>query len=70
VEINRDTAVYRLMSGSEVRTVHHGEPVTITADAPVTRDIPPAPERPAPANHPGRHLLTGKVTTRTDNGAV
>jgi alpha,alpha-trehalose phosphorylase len=54
VEINRDTAVYRLMSGSEVRTVHHGEPVTITADAPVTRDIPPAPERPAPGQPPGR----------------
>src|SRR2546422_4124572 len=34
VEIDRDTAVYPLVSGPEGRTAHHGEPITITAREP------------------------------------
>jgi alpha,alpha-trehalose phosphorylase len=54
VEINRDTATYRLISGSEVRTVHHGEPITITEGDPVGHPIPPAPQHPTPEQPPGR----------------
>jgi alpha,alpha-trehalose phosphorylase len=37
-----------------VHTAHHGEPITISADAPVSRPIPPAPQRDAPQQPPGR----------------
>jgi alpha,alpha-trehalose phosphorylase len=54
VEIDRDNAAYRLVSGPEVHTAHHGEPITIKAGEPVVRPIPPAPRRPEPAQPHGR----------------
>jgi alpha,alpha-trehalose phosphorylase len=54
VEIDRDSATYTLVTGSDVHTEHHGEPITISADSPVTRPIPPAPQHPTPEQPPGR----------------
>ncbi|HEU5475354.1 MAG TPA: glycosyl hydrolase family 65 protein [Actinophytocola sp.] len=48
VEIDRDSATYQHIAGPDVDTAHHGERLTITAGAPVTRPIPPVPSHPAP----------------------
>ncbi|UVS79911.1 glycoside hydrolase family 65 protein [Actinokineospora sp. UTMC 2448] len=53
VEIERDTASYRLVSGDPVRSAHHGEPVEIGPE-PVSMAIPPVPEFPIPSPPPGR----------------
>ncbi|GGS31708.1 glycoside hydrolase family 65 protein [Actinokineospora fastidiosa] len=53
VEIERDTASYRLVSGDPVRSAHHGEPVEIGPE-PVSMAIPPVPEFPTPSPPPGR----------------
>lgn len=54
VEVDRSAATYRLIAGADVRTTHHGEPIAISAGEPVTRPIPPAPERPRPTQPSGR----------------
>ncbi|MEV6025834.1 glycosyl hydrolase family 65 protein [Streptomyces sp. NPDC052036] len=62
VEIGRTTATYTLLSGGPLAIHHHGEPLTLDADKPQTRDIPlvkprPAPEQPLhrrPNHQPGR----------------
>jgi alpha,alpha-trehalose phosphorylase len=54
VDIRPDNATYRLIAGTVVHTAHHGEPIKITLDEPVTRSIPPAPKHPAPGQPPGR----------------
>jgi alpha,alpha-trehalose phosphorylase len=43
VDIRRDLAAYQLLSGDPLPTAHHGEELTVVADVPVTRPIPPAP---------------------------
>ncbi|MDT0463668.1 glycoside hydrolase family 65 protein [Streptomyces gibsoniae] len=48
VEIGRTTATYTLLSGGPLAIHHHGEPLTLDADKPQTRDIPPVKPRPAP----------------------
>jgi alpha,alpha-trehalose phosphorylase len=57
VEATKSRATYRLLDGEPLEVVHHGEPITIAVDAPVTRPIPPAPVRPAPSQPPGREPL-------------
>ncbi|SES36388.1 alpha,alpha-trehalose phosphorylase [Lentzea xinjiangensis] len=49
VEVREAEATYRIVDGAKLETRHHGEPITITADQPVTMPIPAAPrlERPA-----------------------
>ena len=54
VEVDRSAATYRLIAGGDVKTAHHGEPIVITAGDPVTKPIPPAPERPKPTQPHGR----------------
>ncbi|HEV2781183.1 MAG TPA: glycosyl hydrolase family 65 protein [Actinophytocola sp.] len=54
VEVTPDTATYRLIAGPVVHTTHHGEEITITADEPLTRPIPPAPQHPTPQQPAGR----------------
>jgi alpha,alpha-trehalose phosphorylase len=54
VEVDRSAATYRLIAGGDVKTAHHGEPITISAAEPVTRPIPSAPDRPRPAQPSGR----------------
>jgi alpha,alpha-trehalose phosphorylase len=54
VEATKTNATYTLVEGEQLQVAHHGEPLTVTAEAPVTRPIPPAPERPTPSQPPGR----------------
>ncbi|OIV36587.1 family 65 glycosyl hydrolase [Mangrovactinospora gilvigrisea] len=54
VQLTPEEASYRLISGDPVKTAHHGEIITITADKPVTRPVPPCPPRQAPAQPTGR----------------
>jgi alpha,alpha-trehalose phosphorylase len=54
VEVTQEQAGYRLLDGEPLRTVHHGESITVTSGEPVTRPIPPAPSVDAPEQPPGR----------------
>jgi alpha,alpha-trehalose phosphorylase len=54
VTVDHASATYQLNSG-EITLRHHGEPVTVVPDKPVTRPIPaPRPAAPAPAPPSGR----------------
>ncbi|MFJ4580292.1 glycoside hydrolase family 65 protein [Streptomyces echinatus] len=61
VDIGQSSAIYQLVDGEPLEVLHHGEPVTVTAEAPVERPVPPAPARPEPQQPQGRHPegLTG-----------
>ena len=54
VEASNGTATYTLLEGEPLSLLHHGEPITIAAGAPVEQRIPQAPERPAPTQPAGR----------------
>jgi alpha,alpha-trehalose phosphorylase len=54
VGVSESEATYRIVDGSELKTKHHGEPITITADEPVTMPIPAAPELERPKSPFGR----------------
>ncbi|MES4891251.1 glycosyl hydrolase family 65 protein [Streptomyces sp. NPDC096012] len=54
VDLERSRARYRLVEGEPLVVLHHGEPMTVTSDAPVDRPIPPAPVRPEPQQPRGR----------------
>jgi alpha,alpha-trehalose phosphorylase len=54
VEVAGDTATYTLTEGDELEIAHHGTALTILAGRPETRDVPAAPQRPRPAQPPGR----------------
>jgi alpha,alpha-trehalose phosphorylase len=54
VAIQPERAEYRLQSGPPIEVTHHGEPLTVTTEQAVTRDIPPAPLREPPSQPPGR----------------
>jgi alpha,alpha-trehalose phosphorylase len=53
VEINQQTAQYRLIAGEPLALKHHGREFTLGADL-VTLPIPPAPRRPTPHQPFGR----------------
>jgi alpha,alpha-trehalose phosphorylase len=57
VEARPGEATYTLLRGEPLALAHHGEPLTVALDAPVTLAIPPRPERPAPRQPPGREPL-------------
>lgn len=59
VQVTPSTAIYTLRSGESVQLSHHGEQITVTPDAPVTRPIP-AP--PASAEQPTQP--SGRAPTR------
>jgi alpha,alpha-trehalose phosphorylase len=54
IDVCETEATYRIVDGTEFRTRHHGEPITITADTPVTMPIPKAPELERPPSPFGR----------------
>ncbi|MFF4802909.1 glycoside hydrolase family 65 protein [Streptomyces sp. NPDC001351] len=54
VEVGPDKATYTLLSGPTLTIRHHETPVTLRADGPVVRAIPPLPARPAPQQPPHR----------------
>jgi alpha,alpha-trehalose phosphorylase len=54
VEVEDDEATYTLVAGEPLEVRHYGDPVRLTRGAPVTRPVPPAPERTRPSQPPGR----------------
>ncbi len=48
VEVQPDEASYELLDGQPIELLHHGEAITVSSDAPVTRPVPPPPQRPLP----------------------
>jgi alpha,alpha-trehalose phosphorylase len=54
VAIGKTSATYSLLAGDPLETSHHGTPITVAVDAPVTLEVPPAPQRPAPLQPAGR----------------
>ncbi|MER6277988.1 glycoside hydrolase family 65 protein [Streptomyces sp900105245] len=54
VDIGPTHVRYRLVEGEPLEVLHHGEPLTVTAGAPVERPVPPAAARPEPQQPRGR----------------
>ncbi|MEU5534429.1 glycosyl hydrolase family 65 protein [Streptomyces sp. NPDC020362] len=54
VDIGQTHARYRLVDGEPLVVMHYGEPLTVSADAPVDRPVPPAPVHPEPQQPHGR----------------
>jgi len=54
VEATATEARYQLRTGAPIELSHHGERLTVTAAAPVTRPIPPVPVHPTATQPPGR----------------
>ncbi|MER6464082.1 glycoside hydrolase family 65 protein [Streptomyces sp. NPDC001288] len=54
VEIGADKATYTLLAGPPLTVHHHGEPVTVGADGPAVRAVPPLRPGPAPQQPPHR----------------
>ncbi|HKG16260.1 MAG TPA: glycosyl hydrolase family 65 protein [Solirubrobacteraceae bacterium] len=54
IEVDQRQARYSLLGGEAVGIAHHGEALTVSPDEPVTRPVPPAPDRDEPAQPPGR----------------
>jgi len=59
VDVRSHDAQYELLDGKPLEILHHGENLTVTADSPQTRPLPPAPQRPAPQPPPGRSPAAG-----------
>jgi alpha,alpha-trehalose phosphorylase len=54
VTVSRDGACYELLDGEALELRHHDEALTLEPGVPETRPLPPAPQRPGPAQPPGR----------------
>jgi alpha,alpha-trehalose phosphorylase len=54
VDVTKTEALYSLLEGPRLEIRHHGTPLTIAAGEPVRTAIPPALDRPAPSQPPGR----------------
>ncbi|MFJ3233961.1 glycoside hydrolase family 65 protein [Streptomyces sp. NPDC086787] len=54
VDIGPSGARYTLVEGEPLEVMHHGEPLTVTTQAPVDRPVPPVPARPEPQQPRGR----------------
>ena len=54
VTVRPADATYELLDGEPVVLLHHGEQLTVHAGSPETRELPPAPQHPAPEQPPGR----------------
>ncbi len=54
IEVEPTQATYTLLTGEQLDIHHHGEPITVTADQPVQRPIPPASELEPPTQPRGR----------------
>ncbi|OSC66271.1 hypothetical protein B5181_17415, partial [Streptomyces sp. 4F] len=48
VEVRADRATYTLLSGEPLTIHHHGTPLAVNGDGPVTRAIPAPKRRPTP----------------------
>jgi alpha,alpha-trehalose phosphorylase len=65
VEVEGETATYTLQQGQALEVAHFGETLALRAGAPVTRDVPPVPERERPAQPPGREPLPRSPQARS-----
>jgi alpha,alpha-trehalose phosphorylase len=54
VEVTDGRARYTLMGGAPLEITHHGEALTVAPGEPVTREVPPRPDRAAPTQPHGR----------------
>nr|MDQ6927259.1 family 65 glycosyl hydrolase [Actinomycetota bacterium] len=54
VEVNQREAQYSLVEGEPLDIAHHGAPITVSQNKPVTERIPPGPARKAPRQPLGR----------------
>jgi alpha,alpha-trehalose phosphorylase len=54
VDVRHGEATYTLLEGDALELAHHGEMLTISPGAPVSRPIPPQPRRRRPRQPPGR----------------
>jgi alpha,alpha-trehalose phosphorylase len=59
VTVERADARYELLDGEALDLRHHGEDFTLHPGTPAVHDVPPAPQRPRPAQPPGRSPLLG-----------
>jgi alpha,alpha-trehalose phosphorylase len=68
VEVEAEQATYELLEGDPLDLTHHGDPITVTLDAPQTCPVPPAPKRPTPPSPPGRE--PGLQSMSTDSSGT
>jgi alpha,alpha-trehalose phosphorylase len=54
VDVRHGEATYTLLEGDALKLAHHGEMLTVSPGAPVTRAIPPPPRRRRPKQPQGR----------------
>ncbi|KFG71743.1 glycoside hydrolase family 65 protein [Streptomyces mutabilis] len=54
VEVRADRATYTLLAGEPLTIHHHGTPLAVNGDGPVTRTIPAPERRPTPEQPPHR----------------
>ena len=59
VTVRHDDARYELLDGKALELHHHGEKFTLAPGTPQTHDVPAAPQRPIPAQPPGREPPLG-----------
>jgi alpha,alpha-trehalose phosphorylase len=66
VEVTRETATYRLSGGPSLTVGHFGDSIRLTADQPVTVEIPPAgPTAPRPTQPKSRAPRDARVAFRS-----
>ncbi len=54
VQITPDEVTYEVTEGEPLELRHHEEPIVVAVDAPVTRPLPPVPDREPVTQPPGR----------------
>jgi alpha,alpha-trehalose phosphorylase len=54
IEVTNQEATYRLLSGSPLKTWHHGQEITLSSDKAITQPIAPASPGPRPTQPAGR----------------
>jgi alpha,alpha-trehalose phosphorylase len=59
VDVRSHDAQYELLDGKPLEILHYGESMTVTADSPQSRPLPPIPPRTAPEPPPGRSPALG-----------
>jgi alpha,alpha-trehalose phosphorylase len=54
VVVTKPIATYEVLEGSPLEISHHGQPIVVSADGPVSGPIPPTPQRASPTQPEGR----------------
>lgn len=70
VTITPTEATYELRTGAPLEVTHHGEPVTLSCNAPVTKPIPAVPYRTPPLQPFGREPLRHHPDARHGSGVA